>query len=216
VRLFEGDGPTRLNDHPPRVFAQGTAASLGQDWPTAQLKDLLEAHGFRILERDRRRSGPSPWRREFSTGRSVYDPQGTWTETHYTIRRSVICEACNQAFGYSFHVVQISRVHRVGHSTDGALRRELGRQLRRRLRCTTCRAVQKEPRRTLLREDWAQTGLGCGLALSGVVLVAGLGALGGWVAGIPGFFVGLLLGLAMAVGFWLLGFDHLLGIGPDV
>jgi hypothetical protein len=190
--------------------------SLGKDWPAVQLKDLLDDYGFRILGRDRRHSGLSPWRREYSTGKSVYDPQGTWTETHYTIRRSVICEACARQFGYSFQVVQISREHKAGRSTDGALRRELGRQLRRRLRCAHCRAVQREPRWTLLRKDWAQTGLGCGLACGGLVLVAGLGALGGWVTGIHGFFAGLLVGLAAAAGLWFLGFEYLLGLGPDV
>lgn len=190
--------------------------NLGQDWPTALLKGLLETYGFRILERDRQYSGPAPWRREGMTGKSIYDPQGTWTETHYTIRRSVTCEACQRQFGYSFQVVQISRVHKAGLGTDGALRRELGRQLRRRLRCVHCNAIQKEPRRTLLYRDWTQTGLGCGLALCGLVLVAGLGALGSGIAGIPGFFAGLLLGLGVAVGLWFFGFDYLLGLGPDV
>lgn len=190
--------------------------SLGQDWPTAELKDILDKYGFRILERERRQSGPSPWRRDTSGGGAVYDPQGTWTETHYTIRRNVFCEACGQDLGSTFEVDQISRVHQLGRSTDGALRRELGRQLRRRLLCPHCRAVQWEPRRTLLRQERAQTFIGCGLVLSGIVLVAGLAALGGWVAGIPGFFVGLLLGLAAEIGIWFLGFPYAVGIGPDI
>jgi hypothetical protein len=133
------------------------------DWPATELKDVLNEHGFRILGRERRRSGAAPWRREISAdGRSVYDPDATWTETHYTIRRDVTCEVCGQWFGYSFDVDQISHVHKVGRSTDGALHRELGRQLRRRLRCPHCLAVQKDPRRRLLREDRGRTVLGCG------------------------------------------------------
>lgn len=216
MRLFEGDRPAGPKQPPSSAFALGMAASLGPDWPTSQLKGLLEAYGFRILERDRRHSGPSPWRREDITGKFIYDPQGTWTETHYTIRRNVTCEACQRQFGYAFQVVQISRVHKAGRGTDGALRRELGRQLRRRLRCVHCRAIQKEPRRTLLYSDRTRTGLGCGLALGGLVLVAGLGALGGWIAGIPSFFAGLLLGLGVAAGLWFFGFDYLLILGPDV
>jgi hypothetical protein len=36
------------------------------------------------------------------------------------------------------------------------------------------------------------------------------------MAGIIGFFAGLLLGLVAAVGVWFFGFDYLLGVGPDV
>jgi hypothetical protein len=191
--------------------------TLGTDWPTAELRDVLEEYGFRILGRERRKTGPAPWRKTFSSGVSlVYDPDGTWTETHYTIRRDTTCEACGQGFGRSFEIDQISRVHKTGRSTDGSLRRELGRQLRRRTRCPHCRAAQKEPRRTLLRKDCRETALGCGLVLAGLLLVAGLGALGGWVAGIFGFFVGLLLGLAAAVAIWFLGFPYIMSIGPSV
>lgn len=191
--------------------------TLGPDWPTADLRDLLEEYGFRILGRERRRTGPSPWKKTFSSGTSlVYDPDATWTETHYTIRRDTTCEACGQRFGHSFEVDQISRVHKAGRSTDGTLQRELGRQLRRRTRCPHCCTVQKEPRRTLLRKDRKGSALGCALVLGGVSLIAGLGALGGWLAGSLGFFGGLLLGLAAAIAVWLLGFPYIMSIGPSI
>lgn len=191
--------------------------TLGQDWPAAELQDVLDEYGFRILGRERRRSGPSPWRRAHPIDRTVvYDPEATWTETHYTIRWDATCVACGRRFGYSFEVDQVSRVHKAGRSTDGSLRRELGRQLRRRKRCPHCRTVQKEPRRSLLREDRRQTALGCGLILGGLVLAVGWGGLGGWVAGIAGFFVGAFLGLGAAFILWFFGFPYLLSIGPSI
>jgi len=193
------------------------AMSLGNDWPTAELQDVFDEYGLRIIQRDRRRSGAAPWRTFVSPdGRSVYDPDAAWTETHYTIRRNVQCEACGQFFGYSFQVDQISRVHKVGRSTDGALLREIARQLRRRLRCSHCRAIQREPRRTLRRQDRARSALGCGLVLLGLVFVSGLGIVGAYLGGTLGFFLGMLIGLVVTLVFWYYAFPHMLSIRPSL
>ena len=191
--------------------------SLGRDWPTSVLKDILDDYGFRILERDRRQSGPAPWRRTLTTGEgAAYDPDATWTETHYAIRRDMVCEACGERFGYAFEVDQISRDHKAGRSTDGSLRREISRQLRRRIRCTHCRAVQKEPRRTLLRQERQQATVGCALVFVGLLLGAICGGLGGWLFGTVGLFIGLLAGLVVALGSWIYLFPYVLSIGPSI
>jgi hypothetical protein len=190
--------------------------TLGQDWPTEELRDILNEYGFRILGRERRRSGRAPWRRTSPGQQISFDAQASWTETHYTIRRDKSCEVCGQGFGYSFEVDQVSRVHRNGRSTDGSLRREMGRQSRRRLRCPHCRAVQKEPRRTLLRQGRKQAALGCGVVLGGIVLLTGLGVLGGWLAGTIGVLVGLLVALASLVVLWFVALPYVLSIGPSI
>jgi hypothetical protein len=189
------------------------AMSLGKDWPTAELQEIFDEYGLRIIQRDRRRSGAAPWRTFLSPdGGPAYDPDATWTETHYTIRRNVLCESCGQLFGYSFEVDQISRVHRIGRSTDGALQRELSRQLRKRLRCSYCRAIQREPRRSLRRQDHLRSGLGCGLVLTGLLLVGGLGMMGAYLGGTVGFFLGLLAGLVLSLVLWYHAFPYLLSI----
>jgi hypothetical protein len=191
--------------------------TLGQDWPTEEIKEILEAYDLRIIQRERRRSGPAQWRTFVPPdGRSVYDPNATWTETHYAIRRNGICEACGRQFGYTFEVDQISRVHSAGRSSDGALRREIARQLRRRLRCPYCRAAQKEPRCTLKCQDRRHSALTCGLVLGGLAIVGTLGLSGAFVGGTVGFFVGLLAGLAAALALWFFGFSYALGTRPSI
>ncbi|MFC2036686.1 hypothetical protein ACFLYD_01780 [Chloroflexota bacterium] len=191
--------------------------TLGQDWPTEGLRDVFDAYGLRILGRERRRSWFAPWRRSLSLDvKDGYDPQSTWTETHYVLRRDATCESCGQWFGYSFEVDQISWVHKAGRGTDGALRRELARQLRRRMRCPHCHAVQRDPRRELLCRDRKQSALGCGLVLVGLLSIAGLGALGAWLGGMAGFLVGGFLGLAAALGLWVLAFPYVLGAGTSI
>ena len=191
--------------------------TLGEDWPTVELQEVFDEYGLRIIQRDRQRSGAAPWRTFLPPdGGSVYDPDATWTETHYTIRRNVLCEACGQLFGYSFEVDQISRVHTAERSTDGTLRREVARQLRRRLRCSHCRAVQREPRRTLRRQDHLRSGLGCGLILVGLLLVGGLGMLGAYLGGTVGFFLGMLVGLVASLVLWYYAFPYMLSIRPAI
>lgn len=191
----------------------------GQDWPTEGLRSVLQTYSFRILGRERRRTGPVPWWKQSvktADGKLVYDPDATWTQTHYLIRRDVVCEACREQFGCNFEVTQISWVHKAGQSTDGSLRREIGRQLRKRTRCPHCRAVQKEPRRTLRHAERKQTGLACGLILLGFVFFGVLGVLGGWLAGMVGFFVGLLIALAGVLVLWFFAFPWVLGTGPEI
>jgi hypothetical protein len=191
----------------------------GADWPTDELRGILQDYDVRILERERRRTGPARWWTHGMRAldrRSAYDSAGTWTETHYTFRRRMMCEACHQQFGYNFEVDQVSRIHREGRRTDGTLRRELGRQLRRRIRCPHCRTVQKEPRRTLRRADHAQSGLSCGLILLDVLLFGALAVLGGWLAGLTGVFVGVILALGGVLALWYFAFPYVLGIGPVI
>jgi hypothetical protein len=193
--------------------------ALGADWPTEELRGVLQAHGLRILGRERRRTGVAPWwmrSARTAEGHLVYDSEATWTETHYTFRREIRCEACGEQFGYNFEVDQVSRVHREGRCTDGSLRRELGRQLRRRLRCPHCRTVQREPRRGLSRAEHRQTALACSLIVVGFFLFVSLGLLGGWVGGVLGFFLGLLLALGALLALWFFAFPYILSVGPTI
>jgi hypothetical protein len=171
------------------------------DWPTERLRPLIDRWGFRILRRERVRSGKAPWggrsRRRYDPGQ--YDPRGTWTETEYTLRRDLTCERCGQAFGYNFEVSQISRQHAAGRSTDGSLRRELARQLRRRVRCPQCGAVQREPRRTLRRRDRRQAFGLLGLMVGALVALAVLVVLGTWLLGVLGTMLGSVLALALVI-----------------
>ena len=192
---------------------------LGADWPTEELRDTLDRYNLRILGRDRMRSGPAPWwmkRIRGPDGRFGFDSEATWTETHYVIRRDVVCESCGQRFGYNFEVKQISRLHREGRGTDGSLYRELVRQLGRRIRCSHCGTVQKEPRRGLLRAERKQTGLACSLVVAGLFGFAGLGLLGGLLGGVLGFFLGLIVALGGMVVLWYYAFPHIVSMGPGL
>jgi len=188
--------------------------TLGADWPTEELRDILERHNLRILGRERKRTGTAPWWVRIQDGRFVLDPEATWTETHYVLRREVLCESCGQRFGYNFDVVQVSRLHREGRGTDGSLYRELGRQVGRRIRCPHCRVVQKMPRRELVRAERKQTGLACSLLVLGMLVFAGLGVLGGLLAGILGFFIGLVVALGSILALWYYALPYILNEGP--
>jgi hypothetical protein len=193
--------------------------TLGEDWPTEELRDVLHRYHLRIVGRERQEMGRAPWwMRGMRTieGRIAYDPDASWTETHYIFRRDITCESCAWQFGYSFEVDQISRVHQAGRATNGALRRELSHQLRRRMRCPHCRALQREPRRTLIRGDRRQTVGACSLILLGFLLFAALGLLGGWLGGILGFFLGLLAALAGVLVLWYWGFPYIMNVGPTI
>jgi hypothetical protein len=189
------------------------------DWPLDDLREILQSYHLRAIRRERLRSGPvSWWSRSVraADGHLVYDPEATWTETHYSLRRDLTCEVCEHRFGYQFDVTQISRVHKAGWGTDGMLKRELGKQLRRRIRCPNCRHVQTEPRRHLLRADIAQLGLTCGMIAAGLLAFVTVGLLGGWMGGILGFFVGLVLAVVIVLFFWFHMFFYILGKGPSV
>ena len=74
--------------------------SLREEWSAAEQQAILDGFDLRSIHRDRRRSGTAPWRTSLAPdGGSYFDPQATWTETHYTIQRNVLCEACGQLIG---------------------------------------------------------------------------------------------------------------------
>ena len=186
--------------------------ALGADWPTEELSDILDRYNLRILKRERERTGSAPWWRP--DGRFSFDSNATWTETHYVFRRELVCESCGQRFGYNFEVRQISRIHRDCRGTDGSLYRELLRQLGRRISCSHCGSVQREPRRGLLRADRKQMGLACSLILVGFLIFVSFGLLGGLLGGILGFFVGLIVALGGMIALWAYAFPHILSMGP--
>jgi hypothetical protein len=186
------------------------------DRPPEEVQDMLNAYDMRILGQTQRPAQHTPWQKGPAKKRRRHDEEGTWTETHYTIRRNVVCEACGQPFGYVFEVEQLSRMQSFGRITDGNLRHELDRQLRQRLSCSHCHTVQKEPRRTLLRRDRRQLAQGCGLTAVGLLLASGLALLGGWQAGLLGFLAGLAAGLILLLVLWRSFLPRILAGGTRV
>jgi hypothetical protein len=75
---------------------------------------------------------------------------------------------------------------------------------------------QREPRRKLVRQDRRQTAFGCALVVGGLGLIALLGILGGYVAGIGGLLVGLSLGLVTSMAIWYYALPYLLTGGPPI
>lgn len=190
--------------------------TLGQDWPLEEVQDALETYGLRILGRERHRVQPEAQKKGRGRRHETDDMSGTWTQTHYTIRRDLVCEACQEPFGYLFEVDQVSRVQEAIRGTDGALRRELSQQIRRRIRCPRCRTFQKEPRRTLLRQDRWVVFQGCGIAGGGMLLTGGLALLGGWLAHLLGFVAGAGLGLAFLLVLWVAVLPRIFAKAPPV
>jgi hypothetical protein len=190
--------------------------TLGQDWPMEEVQDVLQAYGFRILGRERHRSKSTPWQKKPGRKHQTDDAEAAWTQTHYTIRRDLVCESCSQAFGYIFEVDQLSQVYEGRRRTDGTLRQQLSHQVRRRIRCPHCRSLQKEPRRTLLRQSHWITVQGCGVAGAGLLLTSGLALLGGWQAGILGFLVGLAIGLVGVIALWFSVLPRIFAKTPPV
>jgi hypothetical protein len=189
--------------------------TLGQDWPLEEVQDVLETYGFRVLGRERRRVRPDAQQKR-GRRHQIPDETASWTQTHYTIRRDLVCEACNQPFGYLFEVDQLSRVQEAGRGTDGALRRELGHQIRRRIRCPHCRVFQKEPRRTLLRQGRCLALQGCAVAAAGLLVTGGLALFGGWLGHMFGFLAGMTLGLVCVVVLWVAVLPRIFAKAPSI
>ena len=170
------------------------------------LPSLMERYGLRIIGRELRASGPAPW----GGRRTDYDAAASWRETRFTVRRNLICERCGHRFGYNFQVDQISRTHRAGNGTDGALAKEIHRQLRRRVRCPKCGHAQKKPRASLVGRERRHTLLACSTVLGSVVLAMVLAVVGGLLLGPAGILVGLIVALALSFGLLLLGMSYIL------
>jgi hypothetical protein len=179
----------------------------------------MHDHGFRVLGRERRRSGPAPWaglaaqlsRAPAARGLPHYDPRAEGSETRYTIRRDVTCEQCGHSFGSIFEVDQTSRTHADGGTSDGALGREVRRQLRRKIQCPACGRVQREPRDTWRRKAVEENVLGCTAVASPVVIATILVVVGGNLFGLAGIVAGLALAALLAIGVMWFGLLQLGG-----
>ena len=160
------------------------------------LADVMERYRFSIVEMRTLGSGSAPWARGFD-GRMAFDNGGRWRQVALYVRRDLMCEQCGETFGYSFRVVAEGGTHQ-GRRAQAyeALTRAVQRQLRRRLRCPHCRAVQRERRRHFVRYDRRHSLIGSAAIGGGVLgsigcVMGGYALAGGW---------GLALGAAAAVG----------------
>jgi hypothetical protein len=117
------------------------------------------------------------------------------------MRRDVICETCERSFNYTFDCLTggtVSRGQRVFDTT--ALASALERQLRRRIHCPHCHAVQRNVRRTFVHRERRHSLVGL-VTLGGTIMGAtGLSTGGYALAGIWG----LMMGLGLSVGLVLL------------
>lgn len=162
-------------------------------------QSLLETYRCTVVQTQVVRSGSAPWRMN-AAQQWTFDAGRSWREVIVWVRRDAICERCGAPFSitYQLHGDAHVRYHQA-HLEDAAFEHALRGHLRRRLRCPACHAVQREPRHTLLREEWRGVGVGLTGILASVGATVGLALLGAWVAGSSGFVLGLLLGLVAAV-----------------
>ncbi len=112
------------------------------------------------------------------------------------VRREAVCEVCGATYHvtYTLHGDAHVRYHQA-HYDDAALEHALRQYLRRRSRCPVCHAWQREPRRSLLREDLRSAAIGLGGLAASVAVTLGLSVLGAWLGQGIGLAVGLVLGL---------------------
>lgn len=170
------------------------------------LADLMDRHRFSIVEMRTLSSGGAPWTRG-ADGELAFEAERRWREVALLVRRELSCERCGAAFDYTFVVVEQGHNHRGGRmATYTALEHALERQLRRRVHCPHCDAVQRRARQTLTRRARRHNLVG-GAALGGSILGAvalilgGYALAGGWGLVLGG---GLSAWLVLALTRWML------------
>ncbi len=159
--------------------------------PDPYLSDLMKLYGFSIAGVQTGGNG---------TGR--------WHDVRLQMRRDVVCELCGRSFSYGFQVGVDGAVSRGRRTMDVTMvTPRLERELRRRIRCPYCQAVQRTARRLFIRREVRHGVVGL-ITLGGTVLGALTFAAGGYV--LAGF-IGLAIGLGLAVALvltltrWMLG-----------
>lgn len=157
------------------------------------LADLMKRHRFSIVEIETLRSGNTPG--EVRTFAGV-----RWREVALAMRRDLICEYCHAPFHYTFQVREESYGGGAQSTSDYAgLTRAVERELRRRVRCPDCHAIQHTARRAALQRERRHNLIGLaaigGSMVSAVALASGgYIVAGGW---------GLAVGCVVAVGLML-------------
>lgn len=122
----------------------------------------------------------------------AFDRRANRKEITIALRRDLICEVCGEPFDTTFSVVTHSVAGRGGRTVDSdTVRAELERQLRRRVRCPFCHAVQRGDRRSFLRRERRHSLIGIA-AVSGTIVGTSMLSGGGYLlAGTWGLMLGL-------------------------
>ncbi|HOT92572.1 MAG TPA: hypothetical protein PLJ78_11310 [Anaerolineae bacterium] len=170
------------------------------------LTDLMQRYHFSIAGMRTLGGGSAPWHNS-ADGSLAFDPSGRWREVVLQVRRELTCEQCGETFAYTFTVVEEGHVYR-GQYTPGyeELAHALGHELRRRVHCPFCRAVQRETRRAFVRRERQHTLIGS-VAMGGGILGATVCIFGGYaLAGMWGLALGAIvaMGLVISLTQWML------------
>jgi hypothetical protein len=155
------------------------------------LSDLMREYGFSIVGVQTAGSGA-----------------GRLHDILLRIHRDVVCELCGQPFGYGFQVVVDGTVRRGRRTLDVAMvTPKVEHELRRRIRCPHCRAVQHRVRRVFVHREIHHGIVGLS-ALGGTLVGAATLSIGGYMlAGFMGLLIGLGLSIALVLTLtrWMLG-----------
>ena len=165
------------------------------------LSDLMRLHGFSIQSMEIVTDAASTWG---DAGHSTigFDVSGRRREAALVMRRDLVCEVCAEPSAYTFRVAAECVVSRGQRVWDGAaVTPALERELRRRIRCPHCQAIQHRDRRAFCRRERRHSLVGLA-ALGGTIIGSGVLSSGGYVlAGSWGLAAGLvgslLLGLIL-------------------
>lgn len=169
--------------------------------PDPYLSDLMKTHHVSIVKMEPVSSGRASWDGGGpQTGKPAFDSTGRWREVALQMQRDVICEQCGQDFDYTFRVIADGTVNRGQRTLDpAALVASLEHQLRRRVHCPHCHAVQHTVRRAFRRREMIHSLVGL-TAVSGTIVGAlGLSSGGYALAGEWGLMVGLGLSIALVL-----------------
>jgi len=155
------------------------------------LSDLMRLTGFSIRSMETVADAASTWR-DTRQGTIGFDVSGRRREVALAIRRDLVCEVCAEPFGTTFRVVAENMVSRGQHIWDcAAVTSALERELRRRIRCPRCQAIQHRDSRAFRRREWRHSLVGL-VAVVGSIIGSGALSSGGYVlAGGWGLAVGL-------------------------
>jgi hypothetical protein len=173
------------------------------------LSDLMKIYRFSIANMESLGSGSAVWGGGARIpGGPRFDAVGRWREVRLEVRRDILCEVCGRDFGYAFRIVAGGTVQRGQKTIDPVMvTPRLERELRRRVRCPHCRAVQRDVRRIFVRREARHTLVGV-TALGGTVLGSIALSSGGYlVAGSAGLVAGLGLSFlfVLRLTLWMLG-----------
>jgi ribosomal protein L37AE/L43A len=170
--------------------------------PDPYLSDLMKTHRFSIVNMESLGGGRASWESggTVRAGGLTFDSAGRWREVALKMRRELICEACGREFAYTFRVIAGGTVSRGQRTLDPtALVATLEQQLRRRIHCPHCHALQRDVRRAFRRREVHHSLVGITAVGGTIVGAMGLSSGGYILAGELGLMAGLGLSVALVL-----------------